>query len=208
MLNAIILSLILTAAGSKWIDFLYKLPNAPLTFPDEILSRAKFRNPLLFLLLFVNLWNFADVPAPLYFYLTAIIFFLSLITFTDFEQYVIFDKMLLPFAVIGIFAAIQLNLPLADRIIAAFASGGIFYAISVLTRGGIGGGDIKLVFVLGIWLGTKTLIDVILAASIFGGVIAIFLILTKQKNRTSYFAYGPYFTLTTIIILAAIKKFF
>jgi leader peptidase (prepilin peptidase)/N-methyltransferase len=49
---------------------------------------------------------------------------------------------------------------------------------------------------------------VILAASIFGGVIAIFLIFIKQKDRKSYFAYGPYFTLTAIVIVAFIKKFF
>ena len=207
MLTAIILSLILTAAGSLWIDFLYKLPNAPLTFPGAISSRAEFRKPLLFLLLFVNFWNFADVPAPLYFYLTAIIFFLALITFTDFEQYVIFNKMLLPFAILGILAAVHLNLPLADRIIAAVAGGGIFLLISVLTKGGIGGGDIKLIFVLGIWLGTKTLLDIILAASIFGGIVAVFLIFTKRKSRTSFFAYGPYFTLTAIILLAISKNF-
>lgn len=208
MLNAIILSAILTAAGSKWIDFLYESPNAPLTFPNEISSRAKFRKPLLFLLLFVNLLNFSDVPSPLYFYLTAIIFFLSLITFTDFEQYVIFNKMLLPFGILGILAAINLNLPIEDRMMAALAGGGIFYSISALTKGGIGGGDIKLIFVLGIWLGTKNLLDVILAASIFGGVIAIFLLFTNKIERKSYFAYGPYFTLTAIVLLAFIKKFF
>lgn len=207
MLSAIILSFILTAAGSRWIDYLYKLPNAPLTFPKQIESRSKFRKPLLFLILLVNFFNLAEVPAPLYFYLTAIIFFLSLITFTDFEQYVIFNKMLKPFALLGILAAVHLNLPLADRIIAAVAGGGIFLLISTLTKGGIGGGDVKLVFVLGLWLGTKNLLDVVLAASILGGIAAALLILSKQKNRKSYFAYGPYFTFATAISLALSKNF-
>lgn len=207
MLSAIILSLVLTAAGSRWIDYLYKLPNAPLTFPKQIESRSKFRKPLLFLILLVNFFNLAEVPAPLYFYLTAIIFFLALITFTDFEQYVIFNKMLKPFALLGILAAVHLNLPLADRIIAAVAGGGIFLLISTLTKGGIGGGDVKLVFVLGLWLGTKNLLDVVLAASILGGIAAALLILSKQKNRKSYFAYGPYFTFATFISLALSKNF-
>lgn len=207
MLTAIILSLILTAAGSRWIDFLYQMPNAPLTFPEEIASRSKFRKPLIFLMLFVCLFKFAEIPLPQFFYLTAIIFFLTLITFTDFEQYVIFNKMLLPFAVLGILAAIQLNLPLTDRILAAVIGGGIFFVIALITGGGIGGGDIKLVFVLGIWLGSKILLNVVLAASVFGGVIALLLILTKKMNRKSYFAYGPYFTLTTILILTC-EKFF
>jgi leader peptidase (prepilin peptidase)/N-methyltransferase len=206
MLTAIILSLIFTAAGSRWIDYLYKLPNAPLTFPEEIESRSKLRKPLFALLLFVNLYNLADIPAPLYFYLTAIIFFLSMITFTDFEQYVIFDKMLTPFALIAILAAIHLNLPLIDRIIAAFIGSGIFFFISVITKGGIGGGDVKLIFVLGLWLGTDILLDVVIKACIFGGVVALIMILTKQKSRTGYFAYGPYFTLTAMYILSCAKN--
>lgn len=207
MLTAIILSLILTEIGARWIDFLYQLPNAPLTFPEEIASRSKFRKPLMFLLMSMCLLNFASIPLPQFFYLTAIIFFLTLITFTDFEQYVIFNKMLLPFAVLGILAAIQLNLPITDRILAAVAGGGIFFVIALITGGGIGGGDIKLVFVLGIWLGGKILLNVILFASVFGGVIALLLIFTKKMNRKSYFAYGPYFTLTTIIILTCTKIF-
>ena len=207
MLNAIILTAALTIFGARWIDSLYKLPNAPLTFPEEIISRAKFRKPLLALLLFVNLYNFASVPTPLYFYLTTIIFFLSLITFTDFEQYVIFDRMLKPFAVIGILAAIHLDLSFADRILAAVAGGGIFFLIATVTKGGIGGGDIKLIFVLGLWLGSEILSDVVIKACILGGVAALIMILTKQKNRTSYFAYGPYFTLTAIYILSCAKSF-
>lgn len=206
MLSAIILTAALTFFGARWIEELYRTPNAPLTFPEEIASRAKFRKPLLSLLLFVNIYNFADVPTPLYFYLTAIIFFLSLITFTDFEQYVIFDKMLKPFAVIGILAAIHLNLPLADRMLAAIAGGGIFFIISLVTRGGIGGGDVKLVFVLGLWLGSEILLDVVIKACVFGGVAALIMILTKQKDRQSYFAYGPYFTLTAIYILSCAKS--
>ncbi len=207
MLVAGILSLILTAAGSRWIDFLYQIPNAPLTFPEEIASRSKFRKPLMFLLMSMCLISFSSTPLPQFFYLTAIIFFLTLITFTDFEQYVIFNKMLLPFAVLGILAAIHLNLPITDRILAAIIGGGIFLVIALISGGGIGGGDIKLVFVLGIWLGSEILVNVVLAASIFGGVIAMLLILTKKMNRQSYFAYGPYFTLTTILILTC-EKFF
>ena len=207
MLSTIILTAALTILGGSWIDSLYKLPNAPLTFPAEIASRSKFRKLILFLLLFVTLYSFSDVPAPLYFYLTAIIFFLSLITFTDFEQYVIFDRMLKPFALLGILAAIHLDLPLADRILAAVAGGGIFFLISAVTKGGIGGGDVKLVFVLGLWLGSEILMDVVIKACIFGGIAALIMILTKQKNRTSYFAYGPYFTLTAIYILSCAKGF-
>lgn len=205
MLVSIILSLILTGAGSLWINTLYKMPNAPLTFPEEIVSRSKFRPALMFLLMFVCIFHFSETPLPKFFYLTTIIFFLTMITFTDFEQYTIFNKMLLPFAVLGILAAVHLNLPLTDRIISAVVGGGIFLVMAFLSHGGIGGGDIKLVFVLGLWLGSEILLNVVLLASIFGGIVAVFLLATKQMSRRSYFAYGPYFTLTTLVILCLTK---
>ena len=201
MLVSIVLSLILTFVGSRWIDILYQMPNAPLTFPEEIENRSKFRKPLIFLLMSMCLINFSETPMPQFFYTATIIFFLTLITFTDFEQYTIFNKMLLPFAILGILAAVHLNLPLTDRILSAVIGGGIFLLMAFLSNGGIGGGDVKLVFVLGLWLGSKMLINVIFAASIFGGLAAIFLLATKKMNRKSYFAYGPYFTLTTLVIL-------
>ena len=205
MLVSIVLSFLLTCVGTYWINSLYKMPNAPLTFPEEIVSRSKFRPSLMFLLMFISIFHFAGTPMPQFFYMVAIIFFLTLITFTDFEQYVIFNKMLLPFAVLGILAAVHLNLPLADRIISAVVGGGVFLVLAFISKGGIGGGDIKLVFVLGLWLGSEFLLNVIFIASIFGGVAAVFLMAVKKLNRKSYFAYGPYFTLTTLVLLILSK---
>lgn len=198
---SLIIAFLLTIIGSHWIDFLYKMPSAPLSFPKDIQQRAKFRKPILFVMLTVCLINLWEIPSPLNFYLAAAIFFLALITFTDFEQYVIFNKMLIPFALIGFLAVAHLNFPILDRIIASISGGGIFLFLAILTNGGIGGGDIKLVSVIGIWLGTEKLLDVVLIACIVGGICAGIMILLKEKDRTSYFAYGPYFALATIFVL-------
>ena len=191
----------LTLIGSRWINFLYAMPNAPLSFPNEIKSRAKFRKPCLATLLTICIFKLWIIPTPINFYVGTAIFILSLIIFTDFEQYVIFDKMLLPFAIIGGVEIFHLNLPIVERLMAAIIGGGIFLFLTIATRGGIGGGDIKLIAVLGIWLGTEKLLNVILIAAIAGGIVAVILILTKQKDRKSYFAYGPYFALAAIYIL-------
>ncbi|MBQ7705796.1 MAG: hypothetical protein IJT73_10295 [Selenomonadaceae bacterium] len=55
------------------------------------------------------------------------------------------------------------------------------------------------------WLGSAILLDVVIKACILGSAVALIMILTKQKDRTSYFAYGPYFTLTAIYILSCAK---
>ena len=198
---AIIFSVVLTFLGSKWIDFLYQMPTAPLSFPEEILSRSKFRKVFLFMILFVCTIILYDLPTMKFFYAMSAIFFLGLITCTDFEQYVIFDKMILPFAVVGIIFMIILDLPTADRIIAAVVGGGIFLLIAIVTGGGIGGGDIKLVAVLGIWLGCEKLLNVVIFSCIFAGIISIILVLANKKDRKDFIAYGPYFALTAIYFI-------
>ena len=188
----ILLAAILTCAGSRWIDFLYGR-SSELTFPEEILSRSRFRLPILFLSLAILF------QATENFWIMAAIFLLVLMTITDFEQYMLFDAMTLPLAIIGGIFSYQ-NGILTDNLLAAIVGGGVFLLLAIISRGSIGGGDIKLIFALGLWLG-GTLFDAVLYGTIIGGVAGLTMILLKKKDRKSYFAYGPYFTLTAFYFL-------
>lgn len=199
-----LLSLALTAAGSFWIDRLYlqEQDRTLLSFPEQITKRAKYRNPLLFFLLLSCIgkaWISISVPVLIYF--IAAIIFLSLVTITDFEQYVIFDSILLPFAMLGVCYTLHLQLPMLQHIVAGLGGGLLFFLLTLLTKGAIGGGDIKLIAAMGLWLGIRPLCSVIMYGFLAGGVAALFLLITKQKKRHDYFAYGPYFALSGIGIL-------
>ena len=196
IIGKIICAAILSLVGSMWIDKLYS-QSTELTFPDEILRRSKFRKPILFLSPAI-LFNMTDDL-----FLMAAIFLLVLMTFTDFEQYMLFDAMTFPFALLGIFYAWQ-NSTLQENFLAAAVGGGVFLLIAIISKGSLGGGDIKLIFGLGMWLGAEKLIHVVLAGTICGGLAAIVMILTKKKNRGSYFAYGPYFTISALYFLLAL----
>ncbi len=127
---------------------------------------------------------------------------LILMSITDFEQYMLFDAMTLPLAVIGAVFSYQ-NSVLQENFLAAIIGGGIFLLLSIISKGALGGGDIKLIFALGLWFGAENLLNVVLFGTIFGGLAAILMILAKQKDRKSFFAYGPYFALTAIYFLLA-----
>lgn len=192
ILTKILLAAILTFAGSFWIEKLY-LNCAELTFQDEISSRSRFRKPILFisLLIFIlvdDLW------------IMSAIFLLILMTITDFEQYMLFDAMTFPFALIGAIYAYQ-NSFWQENLIAAAIGGVAFLLIAIISKGALGGGDVKLIFGLGMWLGADKLLNVVLYGTILGGIAALLMILAKKKDRGSYFAYGPYFTLTSIYFL-------
>ena len=203
-LPVLLLTCIATWFGSCWIDRLYaqEQDSDLLSFPKQIAQRARFRKPLLFVLLSVCMlkaWSFAT-GLQLFYYVIAIVL-LVLVTITDFEQYVIFDFMLLPLAAAGVCYTLHMQLPITEHFASALCGGGLFFLLTVLTKGSIGGGDIKLIAALGLWLGIRHLITVIAYGFIAGGIAALFLLVTKQKQRNSYFAYGPYFALSGIATL-------
>ena len=134
-------------------------------------------------------------------WIMAAIFLLALMTVTDFEQYMLFDAMTLPLAIIGAVYVWQMNLNVLDHAIAALFGGGFFLLLAIFTRGALGGGDVKLIAALGLWLGCEKLLNVVLIGSIAGGIAALTMILSKKKDRSDCFAYGPYFTLTAIYFL-------
>lgn len=66
-----------------------------------------------------------------------------------------------------------------------------FYIIALITNG-IGGGDIKLIAMAGLLLGWQNTLVTFLLSSILGGIVAIILVATKQQDRKSLIAFGPY----------------
>lgn len=189
LLTAVIFSF----GGSCWIDYLYRRPTTPISFPNKLQEEHIGRKFFLFLVNLSTVVYCAKMQPMFFLYIVLAIGFLGLICITDWEQYIIFDAMLIPFALSGLILSALLGLSLQDRIFSALAGGVFFFALMMLTRKGIGGGDVKLVATLGLWLGSECLLSTILMASILGGIGALCMILTSKKKRTDYFAYGPYF---------------
>ncbi len=197
----VLLALVITFAGSFWIDYLYPkaLQRDSLSFPKEIPQRAKWRKPFLFislLLCFGKAWNLATVPALLY--LLIAVSLLLFMTVTDFEQQVILDEMVFAFALSGLVYTLHLQLPLQDHLLAALGGGMLFLFLAFISKGAIGGGDIKLIAALGLWLGTKALASLIMYGVMAGGIAALLLLVTRKIKRKQFLAYGPYFALSAI----------
>ena len=90
---------------------------------------------------------------------------------------------------------------LMEHLIGFFAVSGFLLLIFIFTRGrGIGGGDIKLMAVAGLYLGWKNVILALAIGSIAGAVIHLALMRFYNKDRM--LAFGPY--LAVGIIIAAL----
>lgn len=133
--------------GSRWIAASYrraKNEEGLLSFPDRIEEQEKKR-PARFAVCIGFLFCFTMLELP-YVHLAKLVFlmifqyFMVLYTWTDLEQRVIFDRMLIPFAVIGLISVPLLDRVLTDHLMAAAVGGIVFLVLAVLTKGGIGGG--------------------------------------------------------------------
>lgn len=77
--------------------------------------------------------------------------------------------------------------------------GGFLLLIAVLSKGAMGGGDIKLMAVLGFWLGWKFTLLILFLSFFLGGLISIILILLKIKGRKDTIPFGPFIVLATMV---------
>ncbi|HZK00021.1 MAG TPA: A24 family peptidase, partial [Tissierellaceae bacterium] len=80
-------------------------------------------------------------------------------------------------------------------------AGGIFLAIVLLSRGGMGGGDVTLIGALGFVLGIRLVLLNILLSFILGAIISIVLLATKIKTRKDPIPFGPFIVLAFFITL-------
>lgn len=88
------------------------------------------------------------------------------------------------------------DVPALVRALVGMVAMYIFYALLRLVRpGGMGGGDVKLAGVLGLylgWTGWASLIVGTVAAFLLGGVFGILLMLSRRATRTTSIPFGPW----------------
>ena len=77
---------------------------------------------------------------------------------------------------------------------------GLLLAIVLISRGGMGGGDVKMAILIGIVTGYLILVALLMSV-ILGGLVAGSLLLLKIKKRKESIPFGPFLSLATIVTL-------
>jgi len=88
-----------------------------------------------------------------------------------------------------------------DSLIGIVVGGGIFFVIIVASRGGMGGGDMKLGAMLGAFLGWKLGLLAVLLGVLMGGGVAVCLLSLGRKGRKEAIPFGPFLALGGAISL-------
>lgn len=129
------------------------------------------------------------------------------ITFIDLEHQIIPDRFSLAGIVIGLAGAWWwLPMPWWESLLGALlgwfslwlVATGYYYSTG---RDGMGGGDLKLLAMLGAFLGYKALLPIILLSSLSGAVIGLGLVFWKGKDGRYAIPFGPFLAVGGLIYL-------
>jgi leader peptidase (prepilin peptidase)/N-methyltransferase len=88
---------------------------------------------------------------------------------------------------------------LKEAILGLLTGGGLFYLIAVLSKGGMGGGDIKLMAVLGFAAGWPLVFVVFFLAFFFGAFAGLILLFVQKKSWQHPLPFGPFLSLSFFI---------
>lgn len=151
---------------------------------------------ILFALLFGKI-DFEKVFLP-YLILTSI---LIIITFTDLDHQIIPNKVNL----FTFIAFITLNLfsgyvEWKDALLGALIGGGFLYALALFT-GAMGMGDVKLMTVIGFYLGWERTILTLFLSFTIGGIFGILLLVFRKKGRRDTLSFGPWIAMASYITM-------
>ena len=148
------------------------------------------------------------------------------ITFIDIDHQIIPDVITIPGMLLGlgavwVFQAVRLDtaivypemgglifpdLSFADSVIGFLAGGGILLAVAigyevVTGREGMGGGDIKLLAMVGTLVGWKGVVFTIFSASLIGTAVGLAVMIRAGRNMKLAIPFGPFLSIGAILYL-------
>ncbi len=114
-------------------------------------------------------------------------------SFIDLDYKIIPDKILLFLSLAGLPLILVQHHTGAVRYIAGALLGGLLLLLPALvSRGGMGGGDIKLAGVIGLYLGWQKILLVLFSASVLAALSGAAWVLVKKKSFRESMPFGPF----------------
>jgi leader peptidase (prepilin peptidase)/N-methyltransferase len=137
-------------------------------------------------------------------------FFVSLlivISVIDYDFQIIPDILSIGGLVLGLLIAIvRPGFQFMDAFYGVLIGGGVLFVIAygyqlIMKREGMGGGDIKLLAMIGAFTGLKGVIFSLIGGSIIGTLVGIPLMLIKKENTKYAIPFGPFLSLAAFLYL-------
>jgi leader peptidase (prepilin peptidase)/N-methyltransferase len=146
-------------------------------------------------------------PSLSYLFYFSFVAALIVITVIDLYHQIIPDLISLPGIGVGLLASLIIpQITLFNSLIGILLGGGSLFLVATLyqwlfKREGMGGGDVKLLAMIGAFLGWKAVILTILLSSLIGSISGIIIMVLKGKDFKYAIPFGPFLSLGAVIAL-------
>lgn len=137
----------------------------------------------------------------------ALVSALIVVAGTDLSHTMIPDAVTLPGIIVGLLsAALVLPIGIVDSLLGIVVGGGILWFLAwispyVFGKEGMGGGDIKLMAMVGAFIGWQPVLLAIMIGSFLGSVVGVGLIAAGVMRREQYIPFGPFLAVGSLIAL-------
>lgn len=132
---------------------------------------------------------------------------LLVIIVIDIYHQIIPDKISLPGILAGVlFSLVSDTVTWQSSLIGLLVGGGVLYAVATLyfmlrKIDGMGGGDIKLLAMIGAWLGWQSLPFVIFVSSLSGSVVGLIAMFYQKKGGHTRIPFGPFLSIAALLFM-------
>ena len=126
---------------------------------------------------------------------------LMIIAMIDLKHYVIPNKLTALVLLLGLAFVLCTGEPTILSALTGFGAAFLFLLfLALVSRGGMGGGDIKLAAVIGLCLGWPDGITAVLLGCLLAGLVGLLLLLLRVKNRKDAIPLGPFLAAGALIM--------
>lgn len=132
---------------------------------------------------------------------------LIVITFIDLDYQIIPDVISLPGVVAGVaFSLVSPALTLRSSLIGLAAGAGVLLAVAlgyraITGREGMGGGDVKLLAMIGAFLGWRAVPFTLFSASLIGSVVGVAAMIHRNESSQLALPFGPFLSFGALCYL-------
>lgn len=156
---------------------------------------------LLTALLFLSLYVKYGINSK-FINLLILVSLLIICSFIDLRNKIIPNKITYPGIILGFILSLFFNhITFTSALLGLLIPAGLLFLIALIFKKGMGMGDVKLVAMIGTFIGWQDTLLSIFIGSLLGSVIGLILIGTDSIERRTRIPFGPFISIGTVVML-------
>lgn len=125
---------------------------------------------------------------------------MMLVTVTDLEHRLVLNRVILPAILLALVAGpFTPGLNIKQVLVGGGLAFGLFYLIAIAYPGAMGAGDVKLAAFVGLVTGFPAVLVALVTGILVGGIVSLFLVITRLRSRRDYIPYGPFLVIGGVV---------